>query len=79
MLSNLSRTAIPPNLLTKDQRTILNKVSKLGGIAVLDKLESNYTPSKREAAPAKAKGPVTNSIADAAKAKADDIRANKKK
>ena len=65
--------------LTKDQRTILNKVSKLGGIAVLDKLESNYTPSKREAAPAKAKDPVTNSIADAAKAKAEAIRAGKKK
>ena len=65
--------------LTKDQRTILNKVSKLGGIAVLDKLESNYTPSKREAAPTKAKDPVTNSIADAAKAKAEAIRANKKK
>ena len=65
--------------LTKDQRTILNRVSKLGGIQVLDKLESNYTPSKREAAPAKAKDPVTNSIADAAKAKAEAIRANKKK
>lgn len=65
--------------LTKDQRTILNKVSKLGGIAVLDKLESNYTPPKREPTPAKAKDPVTNSIADAAKAKADAIRANKKK
>lgn len=65
--------------LTKDQRTILNRVSKLGGIQVLDKLESNYTPPKREAAPAKAKDPVTNSIADAAKAKAEAIRANKKK
>ncbi len=65
--------------LTKDQRSILNRVSKLGGIQVLDKLESNYTPSKREAAPAKVKDPVTNSIADAAKAKADAIRANKKK
>lgn len=65
--------------LTKDQRTILNRVSKLGGIQVLDKLESNYTPPKREAAPAKAKDLATNSIADAAKAKADAIRANKKK
>ena len=65
--------------LTKDQRAILNKVSKLGGIAVLDKLESNYTPSKREAALAKAKDPVTNSIADAAKAKAEAIRASRQK
>ena len=65
--------------LTKDQRTILNKVSKLGGIQVLDKLESNYTPPKREPAPAKVKDPVTNSIADAAKAKAEAIRASKKK
>lgn len=65
--------------LTKDQRTILNRVSKLGGIQVLDKLESNYTPPKREPAPAKVKDPVTNSIADAAKAKAEAIRASKKK
>ena len=65
--------------LTKDQRTILNKVSKLGGIQVLDKLESNYTPPKREPAPAKPKENPQNSIADAAKAKADAIRANKKK
>ena len=67
------------SMLTKDQRTILNRVSKLGGIQVLDKLESNYTPPKREADPAKAKVPVTNSIADAAKAKAEAIRASKKK
>ena len=65
--------------LTKDQRTILNKVSKLGGIQVLDKLESNYTPPKREPAPAKVKDPVTNSIADAAKAKAEAIRASRQK
>lgn len=65
--------------LTKDQRTILNRVSKLGGIQVLDKLESNYTPPKREPNQAKAKDPVTNSIAEAAKAKAEAIRANKKK
>ena len=65
--------------LTKDQRAILNKVSKLGGIAVLDKLESNYTPSKREAAPAKPKENPKNSIADAAKAKADAIRASRQK
>ena len=72
-------TQLKGSTLTKDQRTILNKVSKLGGIAVLDKLESNYTPPKREPAPAKVKDPVTNSIADAAKAKAEAIRANKKK
>jgi len=65
--------------LTKDQRTILNRVSKLGGIQVLDKLESNYTPPKREPNQAKVKDPVTNSIADAAKAKAEAIRASKKK
>ena len=65
--------------LTKDQRTILNRVSKLGGIQVLDRLESNYTPTKREPTPAKVKDPVTNSIADAAKAKAEAIRASKKK
>lgn len=65
--------------LTKDQRIILNRVSKLGGIQVLDKLESNYAPPKREPAPAKVKDPVTNSIADAAKAKAEAIRASKKK
>ena len=65
--------------LTKDQRTILNRVSKLGGIQVLDKLESNYTPSKREAAPAKPKENPKNSIADAAKAKAEAIRASRQK
>ena len=65
--------------LTKDQRTILNKVSKLGGIAVLDKLESNYTPPKREPSPAKPKEDPKNSIADAAKAKAEAIRASRQK
>ena len=65
--------------LTKDQRTILNRVSKLGGIAVLDKLESNYTPSKREPSPAKPKEDPKNSIADAAKAKAEAIRASRQK
>ena len=65
--------------LTKDQRTILNKVSKLGGIQVLDKLESNYTPPKREAAPAKPKENPKNSIADAAKAKVEAIRASRQK
>lgn len=65
--------------LTKDQRTILNRVNKLGGIQVLDKLESNYTPPKREATPAKPKENPKNSIADAAKAKADAIRASRQK
>lgn len=66
-------------VLNKAQREILNRVSKLGGAKVLDKLESNYSPAKREAQPAKPVVKVENSIADAANAKMAELRAKKQK
>ena len=66
-------------VLNKAQREILNRVSKLGGSKVLDKLESNYSPAKREPQPAKPAAKVENSIADAANAKAAESRAKKQK